>query len=168
MSIATTTTAAAATTTTATALESLSVTRITKAGKEVKRTSLGIALTGNKEEKAQLAFTLAEEFWFEKANLRPFLDELHRVFPSMAKSIEGRNESVNALLAEDPNSKLELINSKAPTKRDVLAMFQLARRMTGADKGAKAQLLSVGAHLASLEATYAARKAERAAQFDRT
>lgn len=152
-------------TTPVSALESLSVARTSKAGKTTTRTAIGIALSGNKAEKETLAFAVAEEFWFGKANIFPFMAELNRVFPTLKKTIEARNDAVKQVASENPGVKLNLVNLRAPKKIDVLAMFVCARNLTGADKGAKAQLLAVMQHIADLEDSLAVAKAERTEAF---
>lgn len=147
------------------ALESLTASRESKSGKVTTRSAIGIAISGNKAEKETLAFAIAEEFWFDKANIRPFVEELNRVFPTLAKTVEGRNETTKTIAAENPGVKLELVNLSAPKKRDVLAMFGVARKLNGADKGAKAQLLAVMQHIADMEDDRAIAKAERAKAF---
>lgn len=146
-------------------LETLSAVRTSKSGKETTRSVIGMAISGNREERANLSFAIAEEFWFAKANIFPFVTELKRVFPTLEKTAEARNETTKVIAAENPGIKLELINIKAPSKRDVLAMFGIARKLLGSDKGAKAQLLAVMQHLADMEDTLAIAKAERAKAF---
>ena len=152
-------------TTPVSALESLSVERTSKAGKTTTRTAIGIAISGNKAEKETLAFAMAEEFWFDKANIFPFVAELNRVFPTLKKTLETRNGDLKELAAQNPGTKFQEVNLSAPKKMDVLAMFVVARRLTGADKGAKAQLLAVMQHIADLEDSLAIAKAERTKAF---
>ena len=146
-------------------LETLSAVRTSKSGKETTRSVIGMAISGNKEERANLSFAIAEEFWFAKANIFPFVTELHRVFPTLKKTIEARNDAVKQVASENPGVKLHLVNLAAPKKMDVLAMFVCARGLQGSDKGAKAQLLAVMQHLADMEDTLALAKAERAKAF---
>lgn len=146
-------------------LETLSAVRTSKSGKETTRSVIGMAISGNKEERANLSFAIAEEFWFAKANIFPFVTELHRVFPTLKKTVEVRNDNVKELAAENPGTKLHLINMAAPRKDDVLAMFGCARKLAGSDKGAKAQLLAVMQHLADMEDDLKLAKAERAKAF---
>lgn len=149
-------------------LDTLEATRTSKSGKETTRTVIGMAISGNKEERANLAFAIAEEVWFAKGNAYPFIVELNRVFPTLVKTIEARNETTKVIASENPGVKLELVNLSNPKKRDVLAMFGVARKLPGADKGAKAQLLAVMQHLADMEDSLAIAKLERAAAFQAT
>lgn len=149
-------------------LETLSAVRTSKAGKVTTRSVIGMAISGNREERANLSFAIAEEFWFAKANIFPFVSELNRVFPTLKKTLEARNDAVKQVASENPGVKLHLVNLAAPKKIDVLAMFVCARNLQGFDKGAKAQLLAVMQHLADMEDDLAVAKAARAAAFAAT
>lgn len=149
----------------ASSFDTLVAIRTAKNGKETTRCILDIAITGNKVERASLSHAIAEEFWFVKADIRPFIATLNRVFPTLAKTIDERNKMAAQFVLDNPGSKLTAINLKAPKKLDVLAMFVVAKGLTGADKGAKAATIATFQHLADMEDALALAKAERAKAF---
>lgn len=120
--------------------------RVTRVGKRsTVRTDLGVALSGNKEEKQKYANHIALQQWAQ-SKVGAIAMELMRVFPQLGKAIEARNAGVNTLVAERPElaDKLKLIRTDCVGKNDVRAMFALAQNMVGADKGEKAKLLAAG------------------------
>lgn len=109
------------------------------------RTELGVAMSGNKEERAKYAAHVALKMW-AKSQYGRIAGELLRVFPALGKAVAKRNAAVNGVVAAQPElaDKLRLINTGNPGKHDVMAMFALAQGLNGADKGEKAKLLAAG------------------------
>lgn len=121
------------------------VERKTAKGATVKRTELGVSMSGNKEERAKYTAHIALTMW-AKSRYVALVQELTRVFPKLVKEVEARNAAVNNVLGSNPElaDKLELIRIENPRKIDVMALFALAQTMPGADKGEKAKLLAAG------------------------
>lgn len=107
----------------------------------VKRTIVGVMLSGNKEERAAGVERTLLELWC--ANKRHLIvAEIKRVFPTIQKEINTRNAFVRQLVLEDASCKAREIDLEFyPSKQDVMATIGLCTRIKGADKGEKAKLL---------------------------
>lgn len=120
--------------------------------KLVVRSELGVAMSGNKEERANHVAHIALKLWAQ-SKYSVIAGELLRVFPKLRAEVEARNAAVNTVLADAPElaDKLKMISIGNPGKFGVMAMFALAQGLTGAEKGEKAKLLAAGAQINAYE-----------------
>ena len=119
--------------------------RTSAKGKITTRTELGVAMSGNKDERTKYVNHIALKMW-ATGRLVPLSQELRRVFPKLDDAISNQNAAINQVLKDNPElaDKLRLVNYEKPAKADIGKMFGLAAGLAGADKGEKAKLLAAG------------------------
>lgn len=128
------------------AIESdFAVSRVSAKGKITTRTELGVAMSGNRDEKAKFVAHVALKMW-ATSKFGLIAAEIRRVFPKIDAAVSAQNAAINQLIKSNPelSDKLRLINMEKPNKNDIGKMFDLASGLAGADKGEKAKLLAAG------------------------
>ena len=120
-------------------------TRVNAKGKATTRSELGVALSGNKVERAKHVAHIALTMWVT-GKLPQLSAEIRRVFPKLEQAVSAQNAAINSLIKTNPElaGKLRLISIDRPAKADIGKMFDLAKDLAGADKGEKAKMCAVG------------------------
>jgi hypothetical protein len=127
--------------------EVFAVTRTSKKGVEKTYNETDVILMGKPEERMQLVMHRFLTLW-KNADFFAFSNEavpsLLRDFPSLRKTVEARNEQVEALLKEDANLKMRKIDLDNPLGRlELIALVNIASKAGGADKGIKSKWMTV-------------------------
>lgn len=127
--------------------ETFSVIRTSKKGVEKTYNETDVILMGKPDERLALVMHRFLTLW-KNADFFAFSNEavpsLLRDFPSLRKTVEARNEQVDALLKEDANLKARTINLDAPLGRlEIIALVNIASKAGGSDKGIKNKWMTV-------------------------
>lgn len=127
--------------------ETFAVIRTNKKGVQKTYNETDIIMLGKPEERMQLVMHRFLTLW-KNADFFAFSNEavpsLLRDFPSLRKTVDARNEQVDALLKEDANLKMRKIDLDAPLGRlELIALVNIASKAGGADKGIKSKWMTV-------------------------
>lgn len=127
--------------------ETFSVIRTSKKGVEKTYNETDVILMGKPDERLALVMHRFLTLW-KNADFFAFSKEavpsLLRDFPSLRKTVEARNEQVDALLKEDSSLKMRKIDLDSPLGRlELVALVNIASKAGGAEKGIKAKWVTV-------------------------